>query len=61
MKKINWGIIGLGNIAQSFSEGFIHTNNSRLLAISSHSNEKLENLKKNLILKVTIYLKIMKS
>jgi len=35
MKKINWGIIGLGNIAQSFSEGFIHANNSRLLAISS--------------------------
>jgi len=45
MKKINWGIIGLGNIAQSFSEGFIHTNNSRLLAISSHSDEKLEKFK----------------
>jgi predicted dehydrogenase len=46
MKKINWGIIGLGNIAQIFSEGFFHTNNSKLLAISSHSNEKLEKFKK---------------
>ena len=36
MKKINWGIIGLGNIAQNFSEGFFYTNNSKLLAISSH-------------------------
>jgi predicted dehydrogenase len=46
MKKINWGIIGLGNIAQIFSEGFFYTNNSKLLAISSHSNEKLEKFKK---------------
>ncbi len=46
MKKINWGIIGLGNIAQNFSEGFFHTNNSKLLAISSHSIEKLEKFKK---------------
>ena len=51
MKKINWGIIGLGNIAQSFSEGFIHANNSRLLAISSHSNEKLEKFKKKFDIK----------
>ena len=46
MEKINWGIIGLGNIAQNFSEGFFYTNNSKLLAISSHSIEKLEKFKK---------------
>ena len=45
MKKINWGIIGLGNIAQTFSEGFNNTNNSRLLAISSLNNTKLEQFK----------------
>ena len=46
MKKINWGIIGLGKIAQTFSEGFFYTNNSRLLAISSKTDEKLEKFKK---------------
>ena len=42
MEKINWGIIGLGNIAQSFSEGFLNVKNARLLAISSSSASKLE-------------------
>ena len=46
MKKINWGIIGLGNIAQSFSEGFHNVNNSRLLAVSSRDSKKLERFKK---------------
>ncbi len=46
MKKINWGIIGLGNIAQSFSEGFFETENSRLLAVSSLNISKLEYFKK---------------
>ncbi len=46
MKKINWGIIGLGNIAQSFAEGFFHTTNSRLLAISSRNIKKLEKFEK---------------
>lgn len=46
MKKINWGIIGLGNIAQIFAEGFFHTNNSRLLAISSRNIKKLEKFEK---------------
>lgn len=45
MNKINWGIIGLGNIAKIFSEGFYDTDNSRLLAISSHNNKKLEQFK----------------
>ena len=41
MRKINWGIVGLGNIAQSFSEGFINTNNAKLLAISSNNSKKI--------------------
>jgi len=45
MKKINWGIIGLGNIAQSFSDGFFNVNNSRLLAVSSRDSKKLEKFK----------------
>jgi len=45
MKKINWGIIGLGNIAQSFSDGFFDVDNSRLLAVSSRDSRKLEKFK----------------
>ena len=45
MKKINWGIIGLGNIAQSFSDGFFNVNNSKLLAVSSRDSKKLERFK----------------
>ena len=51
MKKINWGIIGLGNIAQSFSEGFHNCDNARLLAVSSNKNEKLDQYKNNFKLK----------
>ncbi len=47
MKKINWGIIGLGDIAQSFSEGFHNCDNARLLAVSSNKNEKLDQYKNN--------------
>ena len=47
MKKINWGIIGLGDIAQSFSEGFHNCDNARLLAVSSKKNEKLDQYKSN--------------
>jgi len=45
MEKVNWGIIGLGNIAQSFSEGFLNVKNARLLAISSSNGSKLEYFK----------------
>ena len=41
MKKINWGIIGLGAIAQKFSEAFADTNNSKLLAVASNNYKKL--------------------
>ena len=46
MKKLNWGIIGLGAIAQKFSEAFAQTSNSTLLAIASNNSQKLENFKK---------------
>ena len=46
MKKINWGIIGLGNIAQNFSDGFLEVDNANLLAISSHNPIKLEKFQK---------------
>jgi len=42
MEKINWGILGLGDIAQKFSDGFRETTNSKLLAVSSKNPEKLK-------------------
>ena len=38
MKKINWGIIGLGDIAQSFSEGFHNLNNVTKLLVKKKYN-----------------------
>lgn len=42
MKKINWGIIGLGRIANTFANAFEYVENSKLLGISSNS---LKNIK----------------
>ena len=47
MKKVNWGIIGLGAIAKQFAKGFENLNNSNLLAIASKNKEKLNDFKKN--------------
>ena len=33
MKQVRWGIIGLGNIASKFAEGFQYTKNDKLFAI----------------------------
>ena len=41
MKKVNWGIIGLGAIATQFAKGFEGLSNSKLLAIASKNNDKL--------------------
>ena len=41
MKQVKWGIIGLGNIASKFAEGFEFVNNAQLFAISSRSENKL--------------------
>ena len=41
MEKVNWGIIGLGNIARKFSEAFEETENSNLLAVASKNKDKI--------------------
>lgn len=41
MEKINWGIIGLGNIAHKFSEAFEQTENSNLLSVASNNKDKI--------------------
>lgn len=46
MRKLNWGIIGLGRIAEIFSEGFSDLNNARLLSVASEDKSKLEKFKK---------------
>ena len=46
MKKINWGIIGLGNIAEKFAEGFNFSENANLLSVSSYNEKKLKKFKK---------------
>ena len=43
MRRIlNWGIIGLGNIAYQFAKSFYNINNSKLIAVASHSRSKLD-------------------
>ena len=51
MKKINWGIIGLGNIAQKILESFSNIQNSNLLAIASKDISKLDFFKKEFNIK----------
>ncbi|MDA9753514.1 Gfo/Idh/MocA family oxidoreductase [Candidatus Pelagibacter sp.] len=46
MRKLNWGIIGLGRIAEIFSEGFSEVNSARLLSVASKDKSKLEKFKK---------------
>ena len=46
MNKINWGIIGLGQVALKFAEAFKNIKNSRLIAVSSKNTNKLEHFKK---------------
>ena len=41
MKQVNWGIVGLGNIAEQFSEAFKFSENAKLIAIASLNQEKL--------------------
>ena len=55
MSVINWGIIGLGNIAYNFASAFEQVKNSKLISLASENNEKLEkfgkqfNIKKDFI------------
>ena len=45
MNKINWGIIGLGNIALKFASAFNNVDNAQLKSISSKNIDKLMNFK----------------
>ena len=43
---INWGIIGLGNVALKFAEAFKDSNNSKLKAVSSNTDYKINKFQK---------------
>ena len=58
---INWGIIGLGNVAHEFAKSFYNTKNAKLIAIASKSENKLSNSRLILILIQVIVMMIMKS
>ena len=47
MKKVNWGILGLGEIAQNFAKAFSDAENAKLLASSSKNSDKLRYFEKN--------------
>ena len=40
MKKINWGIIGLGKIANKFATALASVENAELYAVASRDREK---------------------
>ncbi len=46
MSVINWGIIGLGKIANKFASGFDQLKNSRLYSVASKNIENLEEFQK---------------
>ena len=48
MKRINWGIIGLGNIANHHLKSFKKLLNCKLKGIASRNLENLKNFKKNI-------------
>ena len=41
-QNINWGIIGLGNVALQFAQAFKDSTNSKLKGISSANPEKIK-------------------
>ena len=46
MKKINWGIVGLGNIANQFANAFSIIDNANIKGIASFDKNKLQSFKK---------------
>jgi len=42
MSTINWGIIGLGNIANKFASAFSNLKNSKLLSVASKNIQNIE-------------------
>ena len=45
MKKVNWGIIGLGGVANKFADGFKYINNASIKGIASKDINKLNSFK----------------
>jgi len=45
MKKVNWGIVGLGKIANVFAEAFKYSTHGNLVGISSTKREKIHKFK----------------
>ena len=50
-QSINWGIIGLGNIAQQFAEAFKDSKNSKLKGIASNNPDKIRIFEKKFSIK----------
>ena len=46
MKKINWGIVGLGHIANQFANAFSIIDNAKIKGIASCDKDKLQSFKK---------------
>ena len=46
-KKVNWGIIGLGNTAMNFAKASQLTDNAILKGISSKNKKKISNFKES--------------
>jgi len=61
MKKICWGIIGAGRIANNFAEAFENVKNGELIAIASKNSVKLKKFVKNIKLTRTIIITHMKN
>ena len=53
---INWGVIGLGNMANKFASAIIEITNAKLLGVSSSKSERLNN--KSKICRNIIYPKV---
>ena len=59
-KIIKWGLVGLGNASLNVAKEFNKIDNSKLIAIASKTNAKLEEFKKNLISLMKMPIQIMK-
>ena len=52
---VNWGIIGLGRIANEFASGFKGLNNAKLFSIASKTKENLISAFEKFILNLPFY------
>ena len=53
MKKVNWGIIGLGSIANKFADGFSIINNATVKGIASLNTNNLQSFKEELQIQIS--------